>query len=320
MLSLADKWVWDFWLAEDGDRHHVFYLQAPRSLGDPELRHHHASVGHAESDDLRSWRVLPDALCAGEPGSWDDLAIWTGSVLRHEGRWHMAYTGVNRAERGLVQRIGIATSDDLVTWNRHEANPVLEADPRWYEQLGHGRWRDQSWRDPFLFRPQGDDYVHALITARSPHGPADGAGVIARARSRDLFDWEVLPPLIAPGDFAQIEVPQLGRVDGSDVILFSTRAEDHSEERRRRLPAMRAASGTFAFVAPAGSGDFRPSDVPIAAGHGEVLYAGKLVRDRERVLGFMAFREASERGFVGELTDLMPARLTPDGDIHVTTS
>jgi beta-fructofuranosidase len=46
-LTLPDKWVWDFWLVRDGTDYHAFYLQAPRSLGDPELRHLNVSVGHA---------------------------------------------------------------------------------------------------------------------------------------------------------------------------------------------------------------------------------------------------------------------------------
>ena len=79
-LRLPDKWVWDFWLARERDRHHVFFLQAPRSLGDAELRHRNASVGHAVSSDLRSWTVLPDAIRPGPAGAWDDVATWTGSV------------------------------------------------------------------------------------------------------------------------------------------------------------------------------------------------------------------------------------------------
>src|SRR3712207_8946841 len=71
-LRLPDKWVWDFWLVRDGTDYHAFYLQAPRSLGDPELRHLNASIGHAASKDLRHWRILPDALSADPPGVWDD--------------------------------------------------------------------------------------------------------------------------------------------------------------------------------------------------------------------------------------------------------
>src|ERR1700761_6905642 len=110
-LRLQDKWVWDFWFARDQDEHHVFYLQAPRDLGDPELRHRNATIGHAVSTDLEHWRVLPDALRPGQPGDWDDIATWTGSVIEHDGRWHMLYTGISSAENGLVQRVGLATSD-----------------------------------------------------------------------------------------------------------------------------------------------------------------------------------------------------------------
>ena len=99
-LALADKWVWDFWVAEDAGMFHLFYLQAPRDLEDPDRRHWHASIGHAVSRDLLDWTVRPDALTASAGPSWDDLATWTGSVIRHNDRWHLFYTGVSRAEGG----------------------------------------------------------------------------------------------------------------------------------------------------------------------------------------------------------------------------
>ena len=46
-LRLSDKWVWDSWIADTGREFHLFYLQAPRSLGDQLERHWHATVGHA---------------------------------------------------------------------------------------------------------------------------------------------------------------------------------------------------------------------------------------------------------------------------------
>ena len=81
-LRLPDKWVWDFWLVRDGKDYHAFYLQAPRSLGDPELRHLNASIGHAISKDLRYWHVLPDALNAGRRGPGtiapSGPGVWSG--------------------------------------------------------------------------------------------------------------------------------------------------------------------------------------------------------------------------------------------------
>ena len=52
MLRLEDHWVWDSWIADDGDLYHLFFLQAPRSLVDPGKRHTAATVGHATSRDL----------------------------------------------------------------------------------------------------------------------------------------------------------------------------------------------------------------------------------------------------------------------------
>jgi beta-fructofuranosidase len=315
-LRLPDKWIWDFWLVRDGDEYHIFYLQAPRALGEPLLRHRNASIGHAVSSDLRSWRVLPDALQPGPEGSWDDLATWTGSAIRHDGRWYMLYTGIGRADDGLVQRIGLAVSDDLVRWEKHLMNPVLRADPRWYDLLDRRRWRDESWRDPWLFRDDCDGVVHVLITARSREGSPDGAGVVAHARSLDLVEWEVLPPLTQPGEFAQVEAPQLVRMNGRYEILVSCLAEDHSRDRVERLG--RGGTGTFVYTSDELLGPYRYDHGPIAQNSPlGTLYAGKLVElDAER-WRFMAFRGDGDREFLGEITDPLPLRDDTDGRMVV---
>ena len=74
-LRLPDHWLWDFWFARDGDDVHLFFLHAPRSAGDPDLRHRSARIGHAVSRDLRDWQLLPMALGPGAPAAFDDQAI-----------------------------------------------------------------------------------------------------------------------------------------------------------------------------------------------------------------------------------------------------
>jgi beta-fructofuranosidase len=232
----------------------------------------------------------------------------------------MLYTGINRSEGGLIQRIGLAVSDDLVTWRKHAANPVLEADPRWYDLLDLGRWRDLSWRDPWLFRHPDDGSFHALITARSPLGDADAAGVVAHARSTDLVAWEVLPPLTAHGEFAQVEVPQLVRLNGRYEILVSCLAEDHSRQRVERVGS-RGQTGTFIFSAPALLGPYSLAAGPIARADGPLgtLYAGKLVQAATGSWRFMAFRGDGDRDFLGELTDPLPIRDDGNGGLVVVT-
>lgn len=315
---MPDKWVWDFWLAHDDQVHHIFYLQAPRSLGNSELRHHNASIGHAVSFDLTHWTVLPDALQPGRPGSWDDLATWTGSVLHHDGRWYMLYTGIRRSEQGLIQRIGLATSEDLVRWTKHPDNPVLEADPRWYELLDLRRWRDQSWRDPWLFVDPVDGTIGCLITARSRNGSPDGAGVIARARTRDFVLWDVLPPVTPVGEFAQVECPQLIWSAGRSLILFSCLEEDHTTTRLQRL-GRPCQAGTYFFAASELWGHYVPSQGPIASANGVngPLYAGKIIPSDAQNVSFIAFRGAGNHEFVGELTDPLPVSLEANGDLTV---
>lgn len=320
VLRLPDKWVWDFWFVRHNEAYHLFYLQAPRALGDPALRHWNATIGHAVSIDCRDWRVLPDALHPGAPGSWDDLATWTGSAIGHGSQWYMLYTGISRAEEGLVQRIGLAMSHDLVNWSKYDHNPVLEADPRWYETLGHGRSRDQAWRDPWVFQHPDDSGFHALITARSPLGLPDGAGVLAQARSSNLIHWEVLPPLTEPGDFAQVEVAQLVQMDGHYTILFSCNARDHSAARVDRL-GLSGRAGTFTFSAKDFAGPYRPSRGPVSGDGGTLgtLYAGKLLELEPGQYSFMAFRGDGDQQFLGELTEPLVVERDGEGGITVLT-
>jgi hypothetical protein len=84
MLRLDDSFVWDSWIADDGDLYHLYFLKAPRSLGSPGLRHTNATVGHATSRDLVDWDYLGETFGPSPQGqgAFDDLGIWTGSVVR----------------------------------------------------------------------------------------------------------------------------------------------------------------------------------------------------------------------------------------------
>ena len=165
-LRLPNRWIWDFWLARDGEDYHVFYLQAPRTLGDPELRHFNASIGHAVSRDLREWCPLPDALRPGPPGAWDDHAVWAGCVIRYDGLWHMFYTGVHTSEDDLIeQRVGLATSTDLENWRKHPDNPLIESDPHYYSRRDLGTLGpERVWRDPCVLFSK---YTHS--STQLPH-------------------------------------------------------------------------------------------------------------------------------------------------------
>ncbi len=317
-LHLPDKYIWDFWFAQAGSDYHVFYLQAPRSLPNPELRHWNVSIGHAVSQDLRAWHVLPDALCPGPPGAWDDYTTWTGSVIHHDGEWYLFYTGTQRAEKGLVQRIGLATSTDLTHWEKYPGNPVLVPDPRWYELLDLTQWIDQAWRDPWVFRDSERGDFHALVTARVNYGPSDGRGVIAHARSTDLRHWELLPPITEPGEFGQLEVPQVSYLAGHYYLLVSTSTHHQSATRRQRV-GDGLVTGTHYLVAdqPLGPYHFISDDFLVGDAQG-TFFAGKLLQRPDGGWVFMAWRAVDSRGeFLGELADPSPVTVGAQGRLRV---
>jgi beta-fructofuranosidase len=302
MLRLPGSWLWDFWLADDGDRYHLFFLFASRALQDERRRHHRATIGHAVSEDLRSWVQVDDVVAASEGPAFDDLATWTGSVVRDGDRWWLFYTGVTLIDDKILQRIGAATSTDLEVWHKQSTAPLVTADDRWYERLGGGDWPEEAWRDPWVLRDPGGDGWHMLITARANQGPDDDRGVIGHAHSPDLRHWEVRAPLSKPGSgFGHIECPQVASVDGRLVLVFSCLDPQFSTARRAT-----SATGGILYV---------PTDSPtgpfdIAAARqltSDALYCGRLVNDRAGQPVLLAFLYHDQgRQFLGELADPMP--------------
>jgi beta-fructofuranosidase len=308
VLRLPDRWIWDSWPVDVDDEHHLFYLQAPKSIGDPELRHHHATIGHAVSTDYVDWRVLPDALAPSTEAGWDDFALWTGSVVRGEtGTWHLFYTALSRAEHGLVQRIGRADSDDLISWRRVGSDPLVQADPRWYETLDPRVCIHQSWRDPWVLPDPGGDGWHMLITARVAYGEPMSRGVLGHARSADLLSWEVQPPLTTPAGFGWLEVPQVTVVGGRPVLVFCCLAAELSAERRLQTPV----GGMWSAPAQSLLG---PYALEAASPFPDpTLYAARVVDTGEDQKALLGFSNLVEDAFVGAIPPPTPVRLSESG-------
>jgi sucrose-6-phosphate hydrolase SacC (GH32 family) len=303
MFRLPGAWVWDFWLADDGDRYHLFFLFASRALQDERRRHRRAAIGHAVSDDLRTWVQVDDVLAASDPPAFDDLATWTGSVIRgRDRRWWLFYTGVTLVDDKIRQTIGAATSTDLETWHKDPASPLVTADDRWYERLGGGDWHEEAWRDPWVLPDPDGDGWHMLITARANSGPDDDRGVIGHAHSADLHRWAVGPPLSKPGSgFGHIECPQVATVEGRQVLVFSCLDLQFSAARRDT-----GAAGGILYVpidSPTGPFNIAAAS-PLTS---DAFYCGRLVQDRSGQPVLLAFHHYDQtRQFQGELSDPMP--------------
>ncbi|MAE61846.1 MAG: hypothetical protein CMJ49_10890 [Planctomycetaceae bacterium] len=78
-----------------------------------------ASIGLARSNDLRHWQRHPDnpIIHRGEPGAWDDGAIWVTEFIKHQRNYYAWYegrsAGRDRTEEyspHATKQIGLLTS------------------------------------------------------------------------------------------------------------------------------------------------------------------------------------------------------------------
>jgi predicted GH43/DUF377 family glycosyl hydrolase len=84
-------------------------------------------IGLATSPDGLDWEKLADpVLDLGPSGSFDDEQAAEPRVFALEDGYRMYYTGRNEATSRTS--LGMATSDDGVTWEKHEANPIIDVD------------------------------------------------------------------------------------------------------------------------------------------------------------------------------------------------
>ena len=303
-----ENWIWDFWHIQDGPSQHLFYLQAPRTLPDPELRHTNVSIGHAVSQDWIHWEILPDVL---HPGPFFEEYTWTGSVIKHNNLWYLFYTSCTQANGGYIQTVKYVTSTDLVTWS-NRSEPVIELDPRWYEELDLDIWHDQSWRDPWIFKhPETGDF-HAFLTARvnsrMHSGPSRERGIVAHATSKDLHNWSVLPPVTQPGPFEIMECPQLVEIEGLFYLLFAV--------PHRKLGGDPNA-GTYYMTSKNRLGPFTDPK-PLFVDLPGSLFSGKLIQDEERNTYFIAWRQfTAQKDFIGDILAPIPITLNRDGSLNI---
>lgn len=325
VLALKDHFIWDSWYVQDGDVWHAYFLKAPHSIGDPELRHFNVSYGHATSTDLINWTHLGTTFEPAPSPAWDDYTTWTGSAVRgDDGLWHLYYTGTSRADDGLYQRIGHATSTDRHNWTRvgndgmvldltgpHAA--LYEAD------MAHSVWHDRAMRDPWVMRdPDGDGWL-MYFTARSA-GVAEpnAGGCIGLATSLDGYDWTLEPPVFT-GGYGQLEVPQVFEVDGQWYCLFCTAAEHFSKDQAEATPGG-PVTGNHYLIGDSPRGPWRiapgflDGDLPCRRYAARIVDTGKgLV-----ILGFADRPDGAD--FVGHVMDPEHVIVGNDGLLNINSN
>ena len=313
MFAIKDKWVWDFWFAQENDVWHMFYLMASKSLVDPDLRHWNVSIGHAISKNLVDWEDLGKCFEPTKNPSWDDYTTWTGSVVKDGTDWHLFYTGTSKAENGKKQRIGHAISHDLHDWQRVGNGLALDIDPNHYEEYTPGWWHDRAMRDPFVIKNPCENGWLMYYTARVPGTrETNESGAIGLAKSSNLYDWQNLPPAFA-GGFGQLEVPQVLEIDGNWYCLFTT-MKDHWSEDYKKSNSQQGVTGTHYLISKDPQGPWSIAPGKFLDGQDPCRrYSGKIIQMDGEYLFISFLDQDEENKFIGKISDPISVAITSDG-------
>ncbi len=193
--------------------YHLFHLIIPN----------HDYIAHATSPDGISWKRVHNALFVGDPGDWDDDMLWTMHVCEVKGKFEMYYTGLQRRDRGVISRIGLAESENLIDWKKNRKN-IFPIEPKgiYYEAIHSNPRKWLSFRDPFRFEYNNEVYL--LICARTVSGPVSRRGCVGIAKiTNDMV--ELMPPLLYPMVYDDIECPCIFELHNRFYVLGSIRED-----------------------------------------------------------------------------------------------
>jgi len=191
MVPPQDLRAKDFAFIKKDGVYHLFYIRHNDLLPPfaTEL-----DFGHAVSTDLYHWTQLAPVM-AVDPHGWDNAHVWAPSIIESGGLYWMFYAGVTDGPGFAgTQRIGLAVSSDLMTWNRPMSQPVWQT-----SGVPWAWWRPtnglMSCRDPFVMPdPRAPSQLLLYYTATPAIDTLSNIVGVARSPG-DLATWADEKPL-----------------------------------------------------------------------------------------------------------------------------
>ncbi|HEV8541153.1 MAG TPA: glycoside hydrolase family 32 protein [Verrucomicrobiae bacterium] len=188
---------------------HMFYQHNPYGDGWGNMH-----WGHIRSHDLAHWERLPIALWPSKEVGEDH--VFSGcSLIRADGKPAILYTSIGRGKSATdyAEQWLALGDDDLLKWEK--IGPALLPSI-------HGDMKVWDWRDPFLFKYKGADYL--VLGGNLNHGKGGEAIVnLYKAKDASLMNWEYLGVLFKHPDpkVVNIECPNFFELDGKWILIVS---------------------------------------------------------------------------------------------------
>ena len=192
ILDAGRKDEWDYgsagggWLIERGGWWYLFYCGFPQ----PGYEVGPGQTGLARGRDIRHLEKLPEApVLQPSPGDeWDSGGVYKAAVYQTGNRYWMFYNAKDKGHP-WVEQTGLATSLDLIHWEKYGGNPILAVGPP-------GSWDSRFASDPVLCTIEGA--WHLFYYGFDGQHACDG---VALSHGGGLVDWGKSPhnPILSPG-------------------------------------------------------------------------------------------------------------------------
>jgi len=195
----------DFALIRGGDEWHLFHVIGRWQKGGMPLRYEGEVEGHATTTDFINWReqpVIPQTRLAC-------------SAVYHNERYALV-SGQDH----------VLWSDDLSNWSDPTDLTFTNDASQWYDRVRKpAQARYISPRDPHICKDSDTGDWIMFFCNRVADGDPYGRGCVGAARSKDLVEWTVLPPVYVSRAHFYCESPHVVAQDGRYHLFFSLSPE-----------------------------------------------------------------------------------------------
>ena len=175
-------------------------------------------LGHVTSKDLLHFTACDDILYPLPESEYpmDCLMKFTGCCMTAKNGLHYIYYTMRTSNAD--EKIALAVSKDMKTFELYDKNPVLEVDENIFFTTGP----HVDCRDMLIVYHEKEDVYYGYFAAMADMGYGSPSGVIGVAKSSDLVTWRDQKIAYAAPFMGTVEVPDVFEIDGKWYLIMLT--------------------------------------------------------------------------------------------------